>query len=155
MGVQERIQDFLQNYDIKKVVLGGVVVIGIGVVVVLGIGKGMNPQPEEGTPDINTEVTVPQAYDSYKETGINTAEVTNYSETGQPLPQGFHIIGDYTDEYNQISVFTGFYQDAGEREQVSGVRGVAGIIYVDGQGNTHEVMGSDLSELLAVQEQYQ
>lgn len=155
MKLSERIEDFISRYDTKHLIIGVVV----GLILIIGLIVGVVSLNNEDTPTEVEEVTqelgsTPAPYEAYQDTGVDTAKVEKYADTGRDSPKGFHIIGDYQSEYNSLDGFLGFYADADERYLVSGVESDSKIVYVDSTGVSHEVNGTSIEDLLAVQQQY-
>ena len=155
MKLSERIEDFFSRYDTKHLIIGVVV----GLMVIIGIVVGVGSLNNEDTPTEVEEVTqdlgsAPAPYEAYQDTGVDTAKIEKYADTGRDSPKGFHIIGEYQSEYNSLDGFLGFYADADERYLVSGVESDSKIVYVDSTGESHEVNGTSIQDLLAVQQQY-
>lgn len=156
MKLSERIEDFISRYDTKHLIIGVVV----GLMVIIGLIVGVGSLNKGDSPTDNEEVTqesgsAPAPYEAYQDTGVDTAKIENYADTGRESPKGFHIIGDYQSEYNSLDGFLGFYTDADERYLVSGVESDSKVVYVDSTGESHEVNGTSIEDLLAVQQQYQ
>lgn len=156
MKLSERIEDFISRYDTKHLIIGVVV----GLILIIGLIVGVVSLNNEDSPIEVEEVTqelgsAPAPYEAYQDTGVDTAKVENYAGTGRESPKGFHIIGEYQSEYNSLDGFLGFYADSDERYLVSGVESDSKIVYVDSTGVSHEVNGTSIEDLLAVQQQYQ
>lgn len=156
MKLSERIEDFISRYDTKHLIIG--VVVGLMVIIglIVGVGSLNNGDSPTEVEEVTQESgSAPAPYEAYQDTGVDTAKIENYADTGRESPKGFHIIGDYQSEYNSLDGFLGFYADADERYLVSGVESDLIIVYVDSAGEVHEVNGTSIEDLLAVQQQYQ
>lgn len=149
MGLAAKLNSLISKYGVKVYILVAIIFITVGFFARAVIGGLIDPKTEVEAPQVVQEAS--PAYINYQETGVDMTEINNYADTGQQLPEGFHIIGEYNSDYNQLSGFVGFYADEDERYQVSGVEGTSEIIYVDNQGTQHIVEGSELSDLQAVQ----
>lgn len=143
LGLKDKMYEFTDGYDVKKV---GVAIAGALIILVVVIWGLISIFSGSGE---STEVveTVPGPYAAYQETGVDTAEVK--PDTLNQLKQGYYIVGEYNPELAPIMLFKGYYSDNETRLRETQIDSDVAVIYVDGEGVQHEVEGTTLSDLEA------
>lgn len=164
----------MEEYDIKKIVLA---IVGVFVLVIGGLyliyrvkdttnTQDTIPQSSltqtsqesvmdesDGSEDTESIEEDPFPYTKYKETGVDTGEII-FNPPNTELTQGFHIVGEYNPEYAALDSFKGYYGGYDNRLEMGGIDSESPVVYVDSEGEVHEIEGSTLQDLRNAQVKY-